>query len=51
MVIEQQKAVPTAQTENSPVGDDRRLRIATHIAECLRNAGLDCEVAAPLSVH
>jgi hypothetical protein len=50
MAIEQQKAVPTAQMENSPVSDDR-LRLAAHIAECLRDAGFDCEVAAPLSVH
>jgi len=46
----QQKAVAIAKKENPPVGDDR-LRIAAHIAQCLRDAGFDCEVAAPLSIH
>jgi len=45
----QQKAVAVAKKESPPVDD--RLRIAAYIAQCLRDAGFDCEVAAPLSIH
>ena len=46
----QQKAVAVAKKENPPVSDDR-LRLAAYIAQRLRDAGFDCEVAAPLSIH
>ena len=46
----QQKAVAVAKKESQPVSDDR-LRIAAYIAKCLRDAGFECEVAVPLSIH
>jgi hypothetical protein len=50
MEIKQQKADAAAQKENLRVHDDRQ-RLAIRIAKDLRDAGFDCEVAAPLPPH
>ena len=50
MEIKQQKADATAQKENLPIHDDRQ-RLAIRIAQSLRDAGFDCEVAALLPIH
>jgi hypothetical protein len=50
MEIKQQKADAAAQKENLRVRDDRQ-RLAIRIAQDLRDAGFDCEVAAPLPIH
>jgi hypothetical protein len=50
MEIKQQKADATTQKENLRVIDDRH-RLAIRIAQNLRDAGFDCEVAAPLPIH
>ena len=50
MPIEQQKAASTAQKENPPISDDR-LRMVARVAKSLRDAGFDCDVAAPLLIH
>ena len=47
MEIKRQKADAAAQKENLCVRDDRQ-RLAIPIAQDLRDAGFDCEVAAPL---
>ena len=49
MEIKQQKA-DAGQKENLRVRDDRQ-RLAIRIAKDLRDAGFDCEVAAPLPIH
>ena len=50
MEIKQQKADAAAQTKNIRDRDDRQ-RLAIRIAHALRDAGLDCEVAAPSPTH
>jgi hypothetical protein len=50
MEIKQQKADAVAQKENLRVRDDRQ-RLVIRIAQDLRDAGFDCEVAAPLPTH
>jgi hypothetical protein len=50
MEIKQQKADAAAQKENLLVRDDRQ-RLVIRIAQALRDAGLDCEVAAPSPTH
>jgi hypothetical protein len=50
MEIKQQKADAAAQKENLRVRDDRQ-RLAIRITQGLRDAGFDCEVAAPLPIH
>ena len=50
MEIKQQKTDATAQKENLRVHDDRQ-RLAVHIAQSLRDAGFDCEVASLLPIH
>jgi hypothetical protein len=50
MANEQQKAVATAQMESLLVRDDRQ-RIAVRLAQCLRDAGYNCEVVAALPIH
>jgi hypothetical protein len=50
MEIKQQKADAAAQKENLRVRDDRQ-RLAIRIAQDLRDAGFDCEVAGSLPIH
>jgi hypothetical protein len=50
MEIKQQKADAAAQKENLLVRDDRQ-RLVIRIPQALRDAGLDCEVAAPSPTH
>ena len=50
MEIKQQKADATVQKENLRVGDDPK-RLAIRMARALREAGFDCEIAAPLPIH
>jgi len=50
MANQQEKAVATAQMERLPVSDDRQ-RMAARLAQSLRDAGYNCEVAAALAIH
>jgi hypothetical protein len=50
MEIKQQKADAAAQKENLRDRDDRQ-RLAIRIAQILRDAGLDCDVAALPFTH
>jgi len=50
MEIKQQKADSATRKENLRLRDDRQ-SLAMRIAQDLRDAGFDCEVAAPLPIH
>ena len=50
MEIKQQKVDAAAQTEYLRVRDDRQ-RLAIRIAQALRDAGLECAVAALPTSH